>query len=160
MEVFIENFLNLKKNPMKKIFLAFAILGATLSQAQIETFKKYNEVHNFSEGFAKVELNGKWGFINQKGEEIIPLKYDNVEHFSEGFAIVKLNGKYGFINKEGKKIIPIKYDYIHRFSEGFAKVKLNGKWGFINTKGKEIVPPLVRASGSYPFIGSAKGYPI
>jgi hypothetical protein len=28
------------------------------------------------EGLAKVKLNGKWGFIDKTGKEIVPPKYD------------------------------------------------------------------------------------
>ena len=63
---------------------------------------KYDDAYFFSEGLARVKLNGKWGFINKIGEEVIPLKYDEVENFSEGFAKVKLNGKVFYINKRGE----------------------------------------------------------
>ena len=63
----------------------------------ISVKKKYNNIFDFSEGLASVELNGKWGFINKTGKEVIPLKYDDAYPFSEGLAKVKLNGKYGLI---------------------------------------------------------------
>lgn len=53
--------------------------------------------------------NGKYGFVNKKGEEVVPLKYDKVESFSEGMAKVYKDGKYGFINKNGEFIIPMKF---------------------------------------------------
>ena len=81
----------------------------------------------FPEGFAPVELNGKWGFINEEGEEAITLKYDNTSCFSKGFAGVQLNGKWGFINQKGKEITPIKYNDIYNFPDGFTQVKLNDK---------------------------------
>ena len=62
--------------------------------------KKYDYIGTFVEDFAKVELNGKYGFINQKGEEITPLKYDWASSFKEGFATIELNRKYGFINQD------------------------------------------------------------
>ena len=37
----------------------------------------YN-VGNFSEELATIKLDGKWGFVNKLGTEIIPLQYDNV----------------------------------------------------------------------------------
>jgi hypothetical protein len=53
-----------------------------------------------------VGLNGKHGFIDKTGEEIIPLKYDSdYSSFSEGLAGVELNKKYGFIDKTGKVVI-------------------------------------------------------
>jgi len=99
----------------------------------------YDDAWGFSEGLAKVKLNGKWGFIDKTGKEVIPLKYDGADDFSEGLASVKLNDKYGFIDKTGKEVIPLKYDYADNFREGLASVKLNGKWGFIDKTGKEVI---------------------
>ena len=46
----------------------------------------YDDVLNFSEGFALVKLNYKWGYINKEGKEIIPLgKYDDIKNLSDGF---------------------------------------------------------------------------
>jgi hypothetical protein len=47
---------------------------------------------------ARVDLNGKCGFVDKKGREVVPLKYDAVQSFSEGMAAVRLEGKWGFIS--------------------------------------------------------------
>lgn len=99
------------------------------------------EVGPFSEGFAPVRLNGKWGFIDKSGREVILPKYERVGIFCEGFARVQLNGKWGYIDKNCREVIPPKYDYIDGFSEGFAPVRLNGKWGFIDKNRREVIPP-------------------
>jgi hypothetical protein len=52
----------------------------------------------------KVQLNGKWGWINEKGNEIIPCKYDDVDFYlfyHYGKAKIKLNGEVGVIDKNG-----------------------------------------------------------
>jgi hypothetical protein len=103
--------------------------------------EKYDFVGNFWGWFARVKLNGKWGYIDKTGKEITPLKYDDVEmDFSESLAWVELNGKYGYINKTGKEVIPLKYDWADSFSENVACVRLNGKYGCIDNTGKEITP--------------------
>ena len=63
----------------------------------------YDDVDEFSEGFAKIKLNGKWGFVNEHGEEVIPFKYDDVTMFSGGFAEVALDGKWGKVNARGEE---------------------------------------------------------
>jgi hypothetical protein len=83
--------------------------------------------------------NGKWGFIDQTGKEVIPCKYDNSRSFSEGLASVELNGKWGFINKTGNEIISLKYDNADSFFDGLAIVTLNDKCGFINKTGKPVI---------------------
>ena len=52
---------------------------------------KYTEVRNFKEGLACVKSNGKWGFIDETGKEVIPLKYDLGFDFKEGFAEIENN---------------------------------------------------------------------
>ena len=96
---------------------------------------KYNFADSFSEGLARVELYGKWSYIDKSGKEVIQLKYDVVGDFSEGLAAVKLNGKCGYIDKSGKEVIPLKYDSADSFCNGFAKVKLKGKKGHIDKLG-------------------------
>lgn len=102
---------------------------------------KYDCVHSFNEGFARVELNGKNGFVNEEGIEIIPLKYDYVADFHNGFAKIKMSKKWGFINCHGKEILTPKYDYVYNFNSGFACVELNDKCGIVNEQGEEIVAP-------------------
>jgi len=54
---------------------------------------------------AGVEKNGKWGFIDKTGKEVIPCTYDYAESFSDGLAKVTINGKANFIDKTGKVVI-------------------------------------------------------
>ena len=58
--------------------------------------------NNFSEGLANVKINGKWGYINTKGEEVIPCQYDAANPFSEGVAVVIIGKKWKYIDKEAK----------------------------------------------------------
>ena len=101
---------------------------------------KYNFADSFSEGLARVELYGKWSYIDKSGKEVIQLKYNFADSFSEGLARVVINGKWSYIDKSGKEVIQLKYDVVGDFSEGLAAVKLNGKWGYINKSGKEVIP--------------------
>lgn len=101
---------------------------------------KYDEVENFSEGLARVKINGKWGFIDKTDKLVIPAKYDKVFFFTEDLARVYINGKCGFIDKNGKMVIPAKYDGAWTFSEGLAGVRIKNKWGFID-KNRNIAIP-------------------
>ena len=65
---------------------------------------RYDKAEMFREGLAAVQRNGKWGFIDQKGNEIIPPKFDRIDHvFSGGRAIIydKESKKSYFIDREG-----------------------------------------------------------
>ena len=41
----------------------------------------YDYAWDFSEGLARVEINGKWGYINKQGESVIPARYDDTGDF-------------------------------------------------------------------------------
>lgn len=103
-------------------------------------YGKYDWQDDFNDGFAKVELDRKTGFINEDGEEIVPCKYDEACDFSEGMAIVVAEDLCGFVNEKGEESIPCKYQGAYGFSEGLAGVETEGGWGFINKDGEEIVP--------------------
>ena len=60
---------------------------------------------DFKEGLAAVKKDGKWGYINTKGEQIVECKFDDACDFSEGFAWVKKDGKWGYINTKGCSVI-------------------------------------------------------
>jgi|GEM_PF-3558895 len=112
---------------------------------------KYKEIGPYKEGLAPAQLrDGKWGFIDEKKNEVIPCKYDAVETFNNGFAIVvKGKGEYGVIDKSGKEVVPCKYDSVDKFFDGtgsiskkWKEIELNGKHGLFDLeKEKELLPP-------------------
>jgi len=96
--------------------------------------KKYDWKNEYYEGLASVSLNGKYGFIDKTGKEVIPLIYDKVWHFEKNRAWVKIGDKYGFINPKGEEIVPLQEEKYWDFSGGLARVKLNNKYGFIDRR--------------------------
>lgn len=58
---------------------------------------KYNKIYEYKEDFAKVELNGKYGFIDKTGEEVIPCIYDDVHDFKDGLALVGNRENEGYV---------------------------------------------------------------
>ena len=72
---------------------------------QIKTKPKYTYIGEFCEGLACVQLNGKCGFIDKTGKEVIECKYDYVSDFHEGLARVKLKSNLDFIDKTRKVVI-------------------------------------------------------
>ncbi len=94
-----------------------------------------------SAGMAVGQIGEKQGFINTKGDTVVPFIYDDLSVFSEGLAPAKKNGKYGYINRKGEVAIPFQFDKErHFYKTGLSEASKNGKWGFINKKGEEIVP--------------------
>jgi len=111
----------------------------------VKSLEVYDELAPFSEGYAAVKRGKKWGYINVKGEEIIPCSFDYADIFSEGLAAVSKDGKWGYINTKGEEIIPCSYDNIRAFGDGLAAVFQDGKWGWINTKGEVVIPIKIEA---------------
>ena len=105
---------------------------------------RYDYAGYFSEGLARVLINGKYGFIDKSGAMVIPAKYDVSWDFSEGLAWVLINGKHGFIDKSGNMVIPARYedvidnDGVYGFKNGKAKVELNGREFYIDKNGNEV----------------------
>ncbi len=95
----------------------------------------------FSEGLSAININGKYGFINNEGLPVISVKYDDVKDFSENIAAVSYNNQYGFINYSDKFVIQPSYDNASHFSEGLAAVKINDSWGYVNIKGGFVIDP-------------------
>lgn len=107
----------------------------------LEIALKYDEAGAFSDGFAAVLLDGKWGFINRDGILEIKNKYDEVKYFSEGLAAVRLDSLWGYINNTGNVVIDLQFNSASNFSEGLAAVREGeDKWGYINNTGELVVP--------------------
>lgn len=128
--------------------------GLKNAAGQIIVPAKYVVIEPFKEGLAPVTavgerveyggeeavIDGKWGYIDTKGKEVIAPKYDEATGFVNGVAIVTLHNKEALISKTGKEITPFKYDQISEFYEGLSIVKNNKLYGFIDNTGKEVVP--------------------
>ena len=126
---------------------------------------KFDWIEDFKEGFARVNLNYKYNFINIEGQVLSKQWFDAAGDFHEGFAIVELNGKWNFINTEGQIAFNQWFDRAYNFNEGVAGVYLNGKYNFINTEGQLLSKQwfdsvwdfsegfaVVRLNGKYNFI--------
>jgi hypothetical protein len=97
--------------------------------------------------------NGKSGFINAKGEWVIPPKFEAMGMFSaNGLAMARGdNGKWGFINAKGEWVIPPKFEDAVSFkANGLAWVQFekdgpvhyieDGPEHYIDSTGRSVVP--------------------
>lgn len=174
---------NKPKSP-KKLFWAFAVtlliigLGVVawfiiksgedepnaiieLTPEFIEKVQKYDRLAPFSEGRATVMRDGLWGYIDTKGDEIIPCQFNSdhqslvgAELFHEGIAQVYKDGEGYYINRNGKVLFK---GLGGRFSEGCALlddgriVDTNGKtkfsvnlYGIAYMMGRELETPYTK----------------
>ena len=68
---------------------------------------QYDELYPFSEGLAAVKKNDKFGFINTKGELVIPCQYQYAGSFKDGLACVvkdEEDNNISFIDAKGKML--------------------------------------------------------
>lgn len=99
------------------------------------TFDSFR-LDGFQDGFAAVEKDGKWMFVDETGANVFGSEWDDVKSFSEGLAGVCRNGEWGYIDTSGNLVIPYCYDYCQKFSEGLAMVKNVGQYGIIDSTGR------------------------
>lgn len=70
----------------------------------------YDEILRFRNDRAPVRKNGKWGYIDSSGKEIIECKYKEVREFNTKAAPVCLvERKWGLIDLQGREIRPLIY---------------------------------------------------
>lgn len=75
-----------------------------ISPSFIEAVHQFDELYPFSEGMAAVRKDNKFGFINTKGELVIPCQYMCAGDFSEGLACVfkdENNMNISFVDYKG-----------------------------------------------------------
>jgi hypothetical protein len=119
----------------------------------------------FSDGLARVEIDGKLSFIDKTGKVAIStgLNLDedferNSGDFSEGLAGVSegmdttvTDGNYAFVDKSGKIVLRTDFSYAFPFSEGLAAgyVSTRDKWGYIDKTGKMVIPATYDSADSF-----------
>lgn len=100
--------------------------------------------------------DSKMGYINKKGEPVIPLTipyqaFDDLESMGifyneeDMIRTITLTEegelKYGFVDTSGKQVIPYQYNDAFDFTGGLAAVcNESGKWGFVDKKGNVVIP--------------------
>ncbi|QCX38332.1 WG repeat-containing protein [Aureibaculum algae] len=120
------------------------------------TTTTYDELGRLDDenGLIKVEKDDYHGYINRKGESVIPCEYLDLTSFSKGLAygykqplthntIKNKNGDYsthGVIDSLGNIVVPMIYDEVLTYKNGLFRVKKDEKYGFVDYGGKVIIP--------------------
>ena len=82
-------------------------------------------------GLLAAAQKDKWGFINRKGEWIIPPQFETAYSFQNGMARVKTNGKWGLVNPKGEWVTAPVFDFIRSAGNGVLRVRTGEKYNFI-----------------------------
>lgn len=105
---------------------------------------------------AEDETDEAWGFIDRKGEWVVPPQYKEAEDFSGGVALVETaGGKKGYVDRAGRLLGGTVFDEVRPFAGGAAAVCANKGWGFINPRGGFIAKPRFFVVGDFGVEGVA-----
>ncbi len=99
------------------------------------------KMEGYNDGLAAVVYEGKWGFVNTKGEIVIPFEYEEVTSFSEGKAAVLMDGYWGYVDTAGE------FAVLPEFEQAGAFYKLKGRPVALAKEGD--MPPLEEEDGEY-----------
>lgn len=130
--------------------------GMIDSSGNIIVPPKWESLSPMKNGRITARMNGKWGFLDEKGKVVISLIYDFVQMFSEKYAFTVYNNQTVCINTDGEIVFNLssvnsEYSALP-FSEGHAIVydHRKAKYGAVDYEGK-IVLPMV-----YQYLSSCK----
>lgn len=150
--------------------LLLCIIISIPIKGQVTIESHQNEHKEYSEGsWPHIEQallpqfnqeNGKYGYIDQLGQWIIPAKYESAQQFSEGFGIVKDQGLWGVIDERGNWVFrpddDINFPVISLMGvhNGLINAKnnqqpLNKCWGYITPYGEWKIPPQFHSAGLF-----------
>lgn len=76
---------------LKKTFVAFVLakMGSYKQKGKYIANPKYDSMSSYSEGYAAIKKDDKWGYIDTKGKEVIKTKYVDAYSFINGKAVVE-----------------------------------------------------------------------
>ena len=116
---------------------------------------RFDEVEDFSEGLARVKVDGKYGYVDYEGKMVVKPQFDIAEDFSEGLAQVIIDTyewhqeddgrqwqirKIYYIDKAGNYVSEAHF-LASRFCHGLARVMVDGKYGFIDKTENMVLEP-------------------
>jgi hypothetical protein len=97
-----------------------------------QTGDVYEDARPFTdEGYAAVRKNGKWGFIDTTGTEMIGFTFDDALSFGQHLAAVKIGELWGYISISGRVVIDPVFTEAKSFTKGTAPVLTQSGWQFL-----------------------------
>lgn len=87
--------------------------------------------------------NGRWGYVDRYGAEVIAPQFDLARHFEHGSAVARLPGCQfvGLIDTAGQWVMPAVWRTIERWSSRVIVAEdSEGHWGALDAQGNVTVP--------------------
>ncbi|MFN8922699.1 MAG: WG repeat-containing protein, partial [Sphingobacteriia bacterium] len=84
-----------------------------LTGAQPSLRLPYTRVYDYYNGWAVVEQQGRFGYIDQRGRLRLPPQYEGVTGFAEGYAYVQLPAGWARIDTQGTPVESVRYTQVY-----------------------------------------------
>ncbi|SMC78341.1 WG repeat-containing protein [Moheibacter sediminis] len=118
--------------------------GLYIENSKVYLKPEYQAIHTDGTSYITLKKNNKYGLINYKGVEVLPMIYEETLYQSTNSNFkVKKDGKYGWVNADGSVLVPAIYDKLDNFYDksSFTKGLLDGKYGILSIANNEIIIP-------------------
>lgn len=134
----LPNYIKAKKNGKYGIIRTN---GAAVTEFIYDYIANTKDFPEAPEWPAITSYKGKFGLLNEKGEEILPFKAKDMTYVGNRLYVAK-EGKSLLLVTTIGKTFELDYDEIGYFGDaGFATAKKGDKWGYITVSGEEKIKP-------------------
>lgn len=82
----------------------------------------------------------KYGLINLKGEEVVPLENDDITLFDNGYIGFKKDGLWGLMSASLSLVVAPAFSSMYLFDNWHFVIGNNGEQGLIDCCGNTIIP--------------------
>lgn len=126
------------------------VSGKTILPASAEG---YEDADRFSEGLARVRVNGRYGYIDRSGRMVIPARFARSGRFVNGMTFAQCDTgvyNYGYIDRTGRQVLPCKYQDAFNFTpDGLARARMWDLYGYIDRRGTTVLNFAYRFGGNF-----------
>ena len=111
---------------------------------------------DFSEGLARIQVDGKFGFIDPEGQIVIEPTLDAAEPFSDGLSAATLGHYNGYVDRQGEWRLRGRFRRVRPFHNGLAPVvDANNRHQLIDREGVNALPTSyqnLKWAGTWPVV--------
>ena len=147
---------------VKLISLWLVSLIVPINSLSVQVPDKYFQIRTFpfKNGFARIQVGEKFGFISKNGHRIVDAKYKLAKDFSDvvgengrQLACVQIDQRWHFIDQKGHQAIDWQFDDADTFHCQLAAVGIGNiksrKYGYVDVTGNMVLPPKYTKVGSF-----------
>ena len=130
------------------LFFAGTPAGMALYDKRMEPLTEavYTWVGAMYYGRIPVQRNGKYGFLDRTGREVVPCIYDETGVYVLARTLVRIGDRYGIIDTAGRYVLPLEYENTsytgekYMYYDSLALVEKDGKLGYVDLDGNLVIP--------------------